>query len=254
VAHHAVGPVALTLERIAQRHEEIAKSIPERFTILDDLPRRSWNIALRTLVDKGGVGTFRLRFSRGRIYATINIEECIDGLVRSEYIIKAKTAKGGLSKVGSGYIMGDKNPVPTVVVEADNAHSRYKVEDIATASSVKMNPFNDQWCAFSGKWAGSAGIGKAQVSGMARILENNEVEILDVHNPREFDNAPLFVVNIITLKGSMRMMLTNGEEWIAVNYKTMRVSRGKRYTEEMLRMGLVDKFIINKAIELYFGG
>jgi hypothetical protein len=240
------------IKRIITRHKKINESVPNRYNTMDPLYTYGWGDAFKKMV-LGGEETHKLRFRRGIVYATIEITEDALGLIESTYHIKVKTDKGGFTKQAEGRISKrNVNPVPVVVEEADLVWEDNKLEDLPSAP-VNLKPYGQRQLTGGGQRVQCGGIMGATVRGLGRVLPNKEVEQLDVHNPREFGNA-LFIVGVSTLKGAFRLVLTDGEGWHGLQDRNdiLKLSTSQKAIGEVQYMNHVVKFIINKAIELFF--
>jgi hypothetical protein len=165
-----------------------------------------------------------------------------------DYKIKARTAKGGYKKGKTGTTKSLTNIVNIAKKELEKHGA--PAEEI---SQISLKDFQTN----SGSGGVSmGGIKSARVVGIIRIINKNLIQRLDVHDvhdPTKFERGSLFLVDIITLKGAYRMLVTDGEKWFGVSHKGMeKLSDSYRIVEELAKMNQNDKHLINLAIETFF--
>jgi len=149
------------------------------------------------------------------------------------------------------------------------AQIRKHAEDNPTdeqPQDVELKPFNESaelpkthWEREQPPWSGTNMVARARVVAIVRVHNSGVIEMLDIHDPADFDGATYFLVNCSGVAGASFHLISDGDGYAvsskpnsrSTDYKLSKNYRPRR-SVDLRYLNIVDQFIIQKAIEHFF--
>lgn len=108
-------------------------------------------------------------------------------------------------------------------------------------------------------WIGTNMVAKARVMAIVRVHKSGVIEMLDVHDPADFDGTTYFLVDCGGIAGAVFHLISDGDGYAvaskpsaqSTDYKLSKNFRPRR-TVDLRVLNIIDQFIIQKAIEHFF--
>jgi hypothetical protein len=131
---------------------------------------------------------------------------------------------------------------------------------------VELRPFAESavhpkthWEKDKPPWVGTNMVAKARVVAIVRVHHSGVIEMLDVHDPSDFDGSTYFLLDCGGIAGAVFHLISDGDGYAVANkpnarstdYKLSKNFKPKR-TVDLRYLNIIDQFIIQKAIEHFF--